>query len=201
MMKQQFLPFATAAAMMMGSAASADPFVDAIVKNFQDMGYEFVEIERGQTQLKAEGVRGNRELEVVYDLATGRIIRQETGRADDDYIGRSGVEIDTRNRDFVGPGGNDLDDDFDDDNDDDDRSGSSRDDFDDDNDDDDSSSGGSSGGSSRDDNDDDNDDDDSSSGGSSGDDNDDDNDDDDSSGGSDSDSGSDDNDDDNDDDE
>jgi hypothetical protein len=200
MMKKHFLPLA-AAAMAMGTTASADPFVDAVVKNFQDMGYEFVEIERGRTQLKAEGVRGTQELEVIYDLATGRIISRETGRADDDYIGRSGVEIGTRDRDFVGDDNDDddsddSDDDNDDDdlddNDDDDRSGS-RDDNDDDNDDDDSSG-------SRDDDDDD----DSSGSGSGSDDNDDDNDDDDS--GSDNDdsssddSGSDDNDDDNDDD-
>jgi hypothetical protein len=178
-MRQRLLPFA-AAAMMAGTGAGADPFVDAVVKNFQDMGYQFVEIERGRSQLKAEGVRGNQELEVIYDLATGRIIRQETGRADDSYVGRSGVEISSRDRDFTGSGSgrgrDDFDDDNDDDDDDDDRS-SGRDDFDDD---DDSSSSGSS----RDDNDDDNDDDDSSSGsggsGSSGsDDNDDDNDDDD----------------------
>jgi hypothetical protein len=168
-MKRQCVPFA-AVAMMMGTMASADPFVDAVVKNFQDMGYQFVEIERGQTQLRAEGVRGTQELEVIYDLATGQIIRQETGTADAWYVGRSGVEIESRNRDFVGR------DDFDDDDDDDDRS-SGRDDFDDDDDDDDRSSSGSS----RDDNDDDDDDNDSSgsSSNSSSDDNDDDNDDDD----------------------
>jgi hypothetical protein len=175
MMKKHFLPLA-AAAMAMGTTASADPFVDAVVKNFQDMGYEFVEIERGRTQLKAEGVRGTQELEVIYDLATGRIISRETGRADDDYIGRSGVEIGTRDRDFVGDDNDDDDNDDDnddddlDDNDDDDRSGS-RDDNDDDNDDDDSSG-------SRDDDDDD----DSSGSGSGSDDNDDDNDDDDTGG-------------------
>ena len=180
-MRQRLLPFA-AAAMMAGTGAGADPFVDAVVKNFQDMGYQFIEIERGRSQLKAEGVRGNQELEVVYDLATGRIIRQETGRADASYVGRSGVEISSRDRDFTGGGSgrgsDDFDDDNDDDDDDDDRS-SGRDDFDDDDDDDDRSSSGSS----RDDNDDDNDDGDSSgssgSGSSGGDDNDDDNDDDD----------------------
>ena len=183
-MRQRLLPFA-AATLMMGSTAGADPFIDAVVKNFQDLGYQFIEIERGRTQLKAEGVRGTEELEVIYDLATGQIIRRETGRADDWYVGRSGVEISSRNRDFN--------DDFDDD-DDDDRS-SGRDDFDDDNDDDDGRSSG------RDDFDDDNDDDDSSSSSSSSDDNDDDNDDDDSSSsGSSSGSSSDDNDDDNDDD-
>ena len=201
-MKRHFVPL-TAAAMIVGASANADPFIDAVVKNLQDLGYEYIEIERGQTQLKAEGVRGNRDIEVIYDLATGQIIKQESGRADSDYIGRSGVEIDVANRDFVGDDSSgrsrdDSDDDNDDDDDDDDRS-SSRDDDDDDDDrssssssrddddddDDHSSSSGSSSSSSSDDSDDDNDDDDSSGSSSSGssgggsDDNDDDNDDDD----------------------
>jgi hypothetical protein len=168
-MRKRLVPLA-GAAMMLVSTASADPFVDAVVRNFQDLGYEFIEIDRGRTQLRAEGVRGNEELTVIYDLATGRIIRQSTGRADDWYIGRSGIEINSRDRDFVGDSRSgrsrdDFDDD-DDDDDDDDRSfsGSGRDDFDDDDDDDDRSfSGSDSGfgsGSGRDDNDDDNDDDD-----------------------------------------
>jgi hypothetical protein len=191
-MKRHFVPL-TAAAMIVGASASADPFIDSVVKNLQELGYEYIEIERGQTQLRAEGVRGNRELEVIYDLATGRIIKQESGRADSDYVGRSGVEIDVANRDFVsddrsGRSRDDNDDDNDDDDDDDDRS-SSRDDDDDDDD-------RSSSSSSRDDDDDDND---SSSSSSSSDDSDDDNDDDDSSSSS-SGGGSDDNDDDSDDD-
>ena len=168
-MRRQFVPFA-AAAMIMGSSAGADPFIDAVVKNFQDMGYQFIEIERGRSQLKAEGVRGTQELEVIYDLATGRIISQETGQADDWYVGRSGLEISSRDRDFVGDARSgrsreDFNDD-DDDDDDDDRS-RGRDDFDDDDDDDDRSSSSSS----RDDDDDDGD---SGSGDSGSDDNDDD---------------------------
>jgi hypothetical protein len=130
-MRQRFLPFA-ATALMVGTTASADPFVDAVVRNFQEMGYQFIEIERGRTQLKAEGVRGTEEFEVIYDLATGRIISRETGRADDRYVGRSGVEVSSRDRDFLGGDRSGRgDDDFDDDDDDDD------DDFDDDDDDDD----------------------------------------------------------------
>jgi hypothetical protein len=185
-MKKHFVPI-TAAAMVFGSAASADPFVDAVVQNFRDMGYQYIEIDRGRTQLRAEGVRGDEELEVVYDLATGRIIRRDISRASDEYIGRRGVEINRTSRDFVGDdrsgsGRNDNDDDNDDDDDDDDRSSSSRNDNDDDDDDGDRSS------SSRNDNDDDDDDGDrssssrssgsSGSSGSSSNDNDDDNDDD-----------------------
>ena len=172
-MKRYIAPLAAAAAITLGSQASADPFVDSVVRNFQNLGYDFIEIERGRTQLKAEGVRGTDELTVIYDLATGRIIRQETGRADSSYVGRDGLEIRSRDRDFVGSSGSgrsrdDDDDDNDDDDDDDDRSRDRDDDDDDDDrsrdrddddDDDDRSSSSSSSGSGSDDNDDDDDDD------------------------------------------
>lgn len=162
-MRQRLVPL-TAAAMVLVSTASADPFVDAVVKNFQDLGYKYIEIDRGRTQLRAEGVRGTEELTVIFDLATGRIIRQERGRADDWYIGRSGIEINRLDRDFGGDSrsGRSRDDFDDDDDDDDDDRSSGRDDNDDDDDDDDRSSSGSDSGSGsgRDDNDDDNDDDD-----------------------------------------
>jgi hypothetical protein len=159
-MKRHLAPLAAAAAMALGASASADPFVDSVVRNLQNLGYDYIEIDRGRTQLKAEGVRGTEELTVVYDLATGRIIRQETGRADASYAGRDGVEIRSRDRDFVGgsASGRGRDDDDYDDDDDDDDDDRSRDRDDDDDDDDDRSSSSSSSG--RDDNDDDNDDDD-----------------------------------------
>ena len=109
----------TTAALLMGSVAIADPFAEAVVKNLQDLGYDYIEVKRGQSQLKAEAVRGDQKLEVVYDLATGQIISREDEWADDDYVGRSGVEIRTENRDFLDD--DDDDDDFDDDDDDDDR--------------------------------------------------------------------------------
>jgi hypothetical protein len=168
-MKTLFLPLA-ASAMLFGSAALADAFVDGVVNNLRSLGYEYIEVTRGVTQAKAEAVRGTQKIEVIYDLATGQILRQEYETAGPGYFGRSGVEIDVERRDFLDDddddgsrSGSGRDDDDDDDDDDGSRSGSGRDDNDDDNDDD-----GSSGGSGRDDNDDDNDDDGGRSGGSSG---------------------------------
>jgi len=133
MMNKTLFPLTTAA-LLMGSVAIADPFAEAVVKNLQDLGYDYIEVKRGQSQLKAEAVRGDQKLEVVYDLATGQIISREDEWADDDYVGRSGVEIRTENRDFL-----DDDDDSgrgsDDDDDNDDDSGRGSDDRDDDDDD------------------------------------------------------------------
>jgi hypothetical protein len=116
---------------------TGDGFADNVIADFRARGYDFIEIERGATQLKAEGIRGTEELEIVYDLATGRIIKQETSRADAEYIGRTGIEFDVSNASFVGDDDDDDDRsgrDRDDDDDDDDRSGRDRDDDDDDDD-------------------------------------------------------------------
>jgi hypothetical protein len=175
----------SASATLLGAAATADPFVDAVVSNLRSLGYEYIEIDRGLTQAKAEAVRGTQKIEVIYDIATGQILKQEYETAGPGYFGRRGVEIDFERRDYLDASGRSWDDDDDDDgrrsssgrddDDDDGRSGSGRDDDDDDNgrsgsgrddDDDDhggrsggssgsSGSGGSSGGGSRDDNDDD----------------------------------------------
>jgi len=134
MMNKTLFPLTTAA-LLMGSVAIADPFAEAVVKNLQDLGYDYIEVKRGQSQLKAEAVRGDQKLEVVYDLATGQIISREDEWADDDYVGRSGVEIRTENRDFLDDdddSGRGSDDDRDDDDDD---SGRGSDDDDDDDDD------------------------------------------------------------------
>ncbi len=117
-MKRTLFPLTTAA-LLMGSVAIADTFTDSVVNNLKELGYEFIEVKRGPSQLKAEAVRGDRKLEVVYDLSTGKIIKQETESAGD-YAGRTGVEIDVESSNFV------------DDNDDDDQSDDSRDDDDDD---------------------------------------------------------------------
>lgn len=104
------------------TAPSPDSLVDtdAIVSDLRADGYNFIEIKRGPTQTKIEAIRGNEELEIVYDNATGDVLKREVGRADADEIGRTGIEIDTEDRDFVGDRRR-GDDDHDDD---DDRSGS-----------------------------------------------------------------------------
>ena len=125
------LTLATAVALATTSA-HADAFTDAVLAKFQEREFDFIEIKEGLTQLKVEAIRGDQKLEVIYDRASGTILKQEQERADADEIGRSGVEIDRRSRDFI-----DEDDlarvsDDDDDDDDDRRSGRDSDDDDDD---------------------------------------------------------------------
>jgi hypothetical protein len=151
--------------------AQGNPFATQVIENLQGLGYEYIEVKSGPTQLKVEAVRGSEKLEVIYDLATGRILKQESEDADDDYIGRTGVEFEDEDEDFLDDDDSDDDeddDDLDDDEDDDDLDDDDDDEMDDD--DDDSSGSGSDdddddGSSGSDDSDDDSDDDDSSSGG------------------------------------
>ena len=122
----------TAATVLMTQVAFADAFTDRIVENLRDLGYEFIEIRTGPTQVKAEGIRGSEKIEIVFDRATGEILKQETERADAGEIGRTGVQIDTDDDDFLDDddhdedrdhhgGDDDDDDDHDDDHDDEDH--------------------------------------------------------------------------------
>ena len=96
--------------------AQADAFTDAIVTNLQDLGYGFIEIQSGISQVKVEATRGTDKLEVIYDRATGAILKQENEPAEAEDIGRSGVKIRNRDRDFLRDSDDDDRDDDDDDN-------------------------------------------------------------------------------------
>ncbi len=109
----------TAAAALIAGAGLAQTFADKVVADLQDNGYTYVEIKQGPTQLKAEGIRGTEKIEVIYDITTGEILKQEVETAEADEIGLSGVEFDRRNRDFLDDERDELDDDDDDDDDDD----------------------------------------------------------------------------------
>lgn len=102
-----------AAGIVLATAAQADQFTDRIVSDLQGKGYDYIEIKEGVGQVKVEAVRGSSKIEVVYDRATGDILKQERGVAGSDDRNRSGVEISTRSRTFVdsGSGGDDDDDD------------------------------------------------------------------------------------------
>jgi hypothetical protein len=81
--------------------AQADVSTDAIIADLTAQGFTRIEIRRGPNQIKVEGIRGTQELEVVYDRATGAILKREVGTADLFDDTRPGVSIRDRNRDFV----------------------------------------------------------------------------------------------------
>ena len=107
----------TTAALVLGAGiAFAQTSSDQIIADLQAQGFTRVEITNGPTQIKVEAIRGTEKLEVIYDAATGTIIKQEmeTVGAGDDTT--PGVEIDSESEDFLDDDDDDdQDDDYDDD--------------------------------------------------------------------------------------
>ena len=107
----------TAAAALTANMAYAAINPQALADSYIANGYTYVEVKQGPTQTKLEAVKGDVKVEVVYDNTTGGIIKQETEQADDDYIGKTGVEIEDSDRDFEDNGDDGDDDEDEDDND------------------------------------------------------------------------------------
>ena len=99
----------------------SDEFTNQIVAELQAKGYTYIELEVGPTRISAEAIRGDEELEVVYDRATGEVLAEETEAADKDDLGMTGLVISAEDEDesLDGEDGDEDDDDDEDDGDDD----------------------------------------------------------------------------------
>ena len=108
---KKFLLTTTAVIGLIASAAAATPFTDQVVSGLQAQGFDRIEIVQGTTQLKVEAIRGTTKVEIIYDLATGAVLKQETETvvAGDDTT--PGIEIDTEDGDFIEVTGDDSTDD------------------------------------------------------------------------------------------
>jgi hypothetical protein len=109
---------------LMAGVAAATPFTDQVVSGLQAQGYDHIEIVQGLTQLKVEAIRGNSQVEIIYDLATGAVLKQETNTVAAGTDNSPGVEIDTDDGDFIDPTETGSDDSSDDDSDNSDDDGS-----------------------------------------------------------------------------
>jgi hypothetical protein len=108
----------TAALIFAGSMSFAAINTDTIATDLQAQGYTRVEIKKGISQIKVEAIRGTEKLEVIYDIETGAILKQEVETVRPGENTAPGVSVRERNRDFVRVRGNDDDDNGDDNNDD-----------------------------------------------------------------------------------
>lgn len=133
--KTIFLAGVTGAALL-GSTAFAGVDTNALSQQLLDKGFTGIEIKVGATQVKVEGVLNGVKYEMVYDDATGALIKQETSTARASDSTSSVVQVVDTGRDFTDDNGdiNDDDESYDDD---DDHDGGYDDDSDDDNGDDD----------------------------------------------------------------
>lgn len=91
----------TAGLLMMATTTFAQVTPQALATDYQAQGYTRVEIKTGPTQIKVEAIRGTTKTEVIYDKATGAVLKSETEAVDGDDNTRPGVSIRNRNRDFV----------------------------------------------------------------------------------------------------
>ena len=91
----------TAAMIFTGSMAAAAVTADSLVQDLQAQGYSHIEIKTGLTQIKAEASNGTNTFEAIYDIATGQLLKSETGTVGVFDDTTPGVELSDRNRDFV----------------------------------------------------------------------------------------------------
>ncbi len=97
----KLFPLTAAALILAAGSATASPLTDSLVAAWQAQGYQRIEIETGPTQVKVEAIRGTQKAEVVYDAATGAILRQEFERVDGDDNTRPGVFYERDDDDFT----------------------------------------------------------------------------------------------------
>lgn len=101
-----------------GAAHAQNLNYDAIIADFQKKDYTHIEITTGPTQVKVEALRAGRELEVIYDRATGDILEMESELADEEDLDDAGVVFKVSDEDFTDDDDHEDDDDDDDDHDD-----------------------------------------------------------------------------------
>lgn len=96
------LTSALATAMIVAaSMASAAITAESVLADLSAQGYSRIEIKTGLTQIKAEAISGTTKLEVIYDIATGQVLKSETGAVGIFDDTTPGVELSDRDRDFV----------------------------------------------------------------------------------------------------
>lgn len=75
---------------------------DEIIAGLQSEGFTRIEIKTGPTQVKAEAIRGTEKHEIVYDAATGKVLKMEVETVEAGEDTNPGVEVDIEDHDFVG---------------------------------------------------------------------------------------------------
>jgi hypothetical protein len=90
----------TAAVAFSATMAQATITVNDVVQTYQDAAYTSIEVKEGPTQIKVEAIKDGMKIEVVYDKASGDVIRQESHSASAEDAAQTGVEVSSTDRDF-----------------------------------------------------------------------------------------------------
>lgn len=89
-------------AMGVATSAQAQSIADQVISQLEADGFTFFEVKNSPNQVKIEAVRGSQEVEYIYDLASGALLKQETGTADAEDRNRRGIQTDSEDDDFIG---------------------------------------------------------------------------------------------------
>ena len=81
------------------AAGNAQSLIDQAVSQLTEQGYSRIEVKRLGTTVKIEAQKGGRELEVVYDSATGAVLKQEVNQIREGDDTTPGVYISGRGDD------------------------------------------------------------------------------------------------------
>lgn len=117
-MKLDYKITTAVAAIALGAFATqslADAFADKIVADLQSEGYRVIEVELGPNQVKAEAIKGETKVELVYDRTTSAELSREEETADAEDMTGTGIEYEQSTSDFVDAQGREIDSDGDDD--------------------------------------------------------------------------------------
>jgi hypothetical protein len=97
-MKRLLLSAALAFAGTMSMAAITS---DTIIKDLQAQGFSRIEVKIGATQIKVEAIRGTDKVEMIYDAATGDVLKREVGTVGEDDNTTPGVDVKNGKGDFL----------------------------------------------------------------------------------------------------
>ena len=109
-LRSKFMLFTAALALSTGMAAAEPRTGAGVLAEYIALGYTYIEVKEGLTQIKVEAIQGTMYIEVIYDMATGDVIKTESGTASPEDAGQTGTSFKIVDRDFE-DGNDDADDD------------------------------------------------------------------------------------------
>ena len=100
-MKRTAKPLILIAGLAFSASMAQAITVADVVQTYRDAAYSGIEVKESPNQIKVEGVKDGVKVEVVYDKATGDVIKRESEAAGVDDS-NSGLEVSSTDHDFTG---------------------------------------------------------------------------------------------------
>lgn len=88
------------ALVLTAGAAKAETIANQVINQLSAEGYTRIEVKNGLTQVKVEAIRYGYQLEIIYDAATGAILKQEVEPVESGDDTAPGISVTNRAKDF-----------------------------------------------------------------------------------------------------